>query len=105
MPFFISPVLFVTFQNSFGCAGSSFVVATGRATKTSCDVNGNTTQTTTGASDQVDTAPWSGTVRLGATSRIVRNSSPVTGQNVVPDSMQRWTTSLAFKVTELPASN
>jgi hypothetical protein len=99
-----SPVLFVWFQNSFGCAGSSFGVST-RTTKTSYDVNGNTTQTTTSAGDSVDTAPWSGTVRLGATSRIVRNSAPVTGQNVVPDSTQRWTTSLAFKVTELPASH
>jgi hypothetical protein len=99
-----SPILFVMFQNSFGCPGSSFVVA-GQATRTSYDQNGNTSQTTTAVSDSVDTAPWSGTARLGSTSRIVRNSAAITGQNVVPGSTQRWTTSLTLKVTEVPPAN
>jgi hypothetical protein len=100
-----SPTLSVTFQNSFGCASSSFVVATGRATKTSYDQNGNTSQTTASASDSVNTAPWSGTARLGSTSRIVRSSSELAGLNVVPGSTQRWTTSLTFKITEVTPTN
>ena len=100
-----SPFLYVTFQNANGCGGTSFVVSTSHATKTSYDINGNTSQTTVGASDSVDSTTWSGGASLGSSSRIVRKSSPITGQIIVPGAMERWTTSLKFKITEVQPAN
>jgi hypothetical protein len=100
-----SPFLYVTFQNANGCVGTSFVVTTVHATKTSYDINGNTSQTTSAASDSVDTTTWSGGASLGSSSRIVRKSSPITGQIIVPGAMERWTTSLKFKITEVQPVN
>jgi hypothetical protein len=104
-----TPRLALSFQNPFGCGGngtgSSFNVATGKMTKTIRDQNGNSTQSTTNASDHVDTTLWSGAANLGTSSRIARASAPIQAQFVVPGATQRWTTSLTFKVTEIPAGN
>jgi hypothetical protein len=99
------PYLYVTFQNAFQCAGSSFNVATSRATQTDYDSNGNASSKTTNAGDTLDTAPWSGGASLGSSSRIVRRSAAITGENIVPGSIERWTTSITFKITEVPPSN
>jgi hypothetical protein len=100
-----SPYLYVTFQNANGCAGASFVVTSAHATKTTYDINGNTSQSTIAASDSVDSTTWSGGASLGSSSRIVRKSSPITGQIIVPGAMERWTTSLKFKITEVQLAN
>jgi len=100
-----SPYLYVTFQNAPGCTGSSFLVQTAQATKTTYDSSGNTSQTTVSSSDSVDTTTWSGGANLGSSFRIVRTSAPITGLNVTPGAMRRWTTSLKFKITETPPAN
>jgi hypothetical protein len=38
---------------------------------------------------------------LGSSSRIVRRSVAITGQAIEPGAIERWTTSLTFKVTEV----
>lgn len=101
-----SPSLYITFQNAFGCAGASFSVSANQATQTNYDVNGNVSSTNpTSAGESVDTAPWSGTVNLGSSSRIVRRSAVSTAPSVEPGAMERWTTSLTFTITEVPPSN
>jgi YD repeat-containing protein len=98
------PSLYITFQNAFGCLGDSFNVTSNEATRTNYDDNGNVSSTTTtSASEAVDTVPWSGTANLGSSSRIVRRSSAVTTPNVEPGAFERWTTSLTFTITEVPA--
>ncbi|MBS0442363.1 MAG: hypothetical protein JSR38_10450 [Proteobacteria bacterium] len=96
-----TPLLEISFVNSVGCGQSSFLVETTKATQT--DASGSTSTTT--ANDWVDTVPWSGTAGMGTSSRIVRRSSPVIGQNIDDGGTERWTTSLNFKVTELKPGN
>ena len=80
-------------------------ILSGTGTQTDYDRFGTPSQTQQPATDTVDTAPWSGGVNLGTSSRVVRTSSALTGLNVVPGAMQRWTTSLTFKITEVPPPN
>jgi hypothetical protein len=98
---YTGPVLNLRFVNSFGCGGSSFNVPT-RATQTNYDANGNVSSTkTVGTGDSVDTTTWNGSLSLGSSSRIVRRSVAITGQAIEPGAIERWTTSLTFKVTEV----
>lgn len=96
-----TPLLEISFVNATGCGQSSFILETTKATQT--DASGSTSTTT--ANDWVDTVPWSGTAGMGTSSRIVRRSSPVTGQNIDAGGTERWTTSLSFTVTELKPGN
>jgi hypothetical protein len=103
---YAGPILNLRFVNSFGCTGSSFNVATNRATQTNYDANGNVSSTkTVGAADHVDTTTWNGSLGLGSSSRIVRRSVAVTGAFIEPGAIERWTTSLTFIVTEVQPGN
>ena len=102
---YATPTLYLWFQNAFGCAGGSFSGSTNQATYTLYDASGNPSTRTVTASETVDTAPWSGTVNLGTSSRIVRSSAPVTGQFVVAGATQRWSTSLTFNIVEVKPTN
>lgn len=100
------PQLALWFQNSFGCAPSSFIVTTRQATDTvEYPRQDRTTTATIGSSDSVNMMPWAGGARLGTATRIVRSSSPATGENVQPGSIRRWSTRLTITVTEVLPSN
>ncbi|MGC4028687.1 MAG: hypothetical protein QM696_07445 [Steroidobacteraceae bacterium] len=100
---FSTPQLYVRFQNSYGCGTSSFIVST-LATQVRTDRFGTTTSTS-GESSTIDTTLWSGSVRLGTTSRIARSSKAITGQFVQPGSFDRSTARLTFTVTEVKGGN
>ncbi|MCC7285296.1 MAG: hypothetical protein IT503_03855, partial [Burkholderiaceae bacterium] len=96
-----SPTLYVWFQNMTGYS-SSFYAMVNPATLTDYDINGNATTRSYHATQDVDTAPWSGTVNVGTSSRIIRRSVDITGQGIQPGSYDRLTTSLTFTVVEKP---
>lgn len=97
-----TPLLSIRFQNPFGCAAASFIAATSQASQTDVDASGNSSTRTVNISDSVDTTPWSGTATTGSSTRIVRASRPVS--IAYGSGTERWTTSLTFKVVELPNS-
>jgi hypothetical protein len=100
------PQLEVFFQNSFGCGSSSFIVNSSQVTRTIEYPRQNRTETSTvGDSDTVNTVGWSGGARFGSSTRIVRSSQTVTGQNVQPGSVTRWSTRITVTMTEVPATN
>lgn len=100
------PQLEIFFQNSFGCSSTSFIVATHQATRTIEYPRQNRTETSTvGDSEGVNTVAWSGGARVGSSTRIVRSSETVTGQNVQPGSVTRRSTRIIVTVTEVPPTN
>lgn len=96
-----SPTLYVWFQNMTGYS-SSFYAMVNPATLTNYDINGNATTRSYHATEDVNTVPWSGTVNVGTSSRIIRRPVDITGQGIEPGSYDRMTTSLTFTVVEKP---